>query len=154
MFCIGVLSVATRIKAPGVPFAFAVYNQLSKYFPVTTTFTDTGAQADYAVCVVDTRYRAHQWHAIYGVGDWPIDNCMYARVLQSRHSFKNTLHVIEAAVKIRRAEVFGKVRVNTMHAKCFALLFIDADQQAFLLLPAIKVITRVADNRYLKIERF
>ena len=154
MFCVGVLSISTRIQAPGIPLAFTVYYKLRKYFPVTPTFTNSGAQPEYAIGVIYTRYRTYQRHAIDGVGDRPVDNCVYARVLQSGHSFKNTFHVVEAAIEIRRAEVFGKVRINAVHAKSFALLLIDTDQQTFLFLSAVKIITRITDHRHLKIECF
>ena len=71
---------------------------------------------------------------------------------QGWQAFEDTLHIIQAAVQVGGAQRLGEVGVDTVHAECLATLFVNANQQAIFFLAAVKVVTRIADDRHAIIE--
>ena len=153
VFGIGVAGKAARVETPGIPLALTMHHQFCQYFPMATAFANAGAQADNTVGVLQPRYLPDQRQTVNGIGDRSVNYCMNSGILQHGHTLENTLHIVEAAIQIGRTQRLSKGRVNTIHAKGFAALLVDPDQQPLFLLTTVKIIARVANYRYLVVER-
>ncbi len=154
VFGIGVLGEAARVEKPGIPLAFAVHHDLRQQLAMTAGFADTGAQADRAIGVVDAGNRADQRRAVDGVGDGAIDHRVNPRLGQRRQALENALHVVETTIEVGRAQRLGEVGVDAIHAEGLTALFVDAYQQAFLFLAAVKIVAWITDDGHAKIKCF
>ena len=135
---------ATRVDAPRVVTCFSVHDLLRQQPAMAAALSQTGAQTDDAEGIAFSRDRANQWGTVYRIGDRPIHDRMNARFHQGRHPLECAFQNICDAIQIIGAKGIHKVRVNPVHAPCFAILLIEANQQTVLLLTAVIVTDRAA----------
>ena len=107
---------------------------------MSTAFAQTGAQSDDAEGVPLAGDRADQRRPVDGVGDRAVDDRVDADLFQHRHPLEDVLQHRHDPFQIVRTQRVDEMRVDPVHPPALAVLFIEADQQALLLLPRIEIV--------------
>ena len=147
-FHIGMRTKAARVDAPRVIAGLAVHYLLGQKPTVTAAFAQTRTQADDAKRVPFAGYWPDQWRTVNGIGNRPVHDVLDTDLLESGHPGKCPFKHIGDPVQIIGAKRVGEMGVDPVHAPCFAVLFIKADQQAILFLTAIIVTDWATQQRH------
>ena len=120
---------------------------------MTATFAQPGAKPGDAIGVAKARHATDERQAVRRVGDGAVDDRMDAGRLQRRNERHRPFHHVRHAVEIVGAQGVHEVRIDAAKPPGAAILLVEADQQAVLLLALVEVVLGAADERHAEVER-
>ena len=74
IFVVGVIRVAARIDGPHVPFCCAINDPFGHDLASTAALGDAEGKDTSLEGIINTRHRADQWEAIWGIRDRAVDD--------------------------------------------------------------------------------